>query len=126
MNVFTGMWDWFVDVAFPFFIKLFDNFLNDILKKLFPFFGFFKFLSILVIGIIGATLWSLSYLNNAMANIRLADIKGPSGEMLSHYTFMNNFLPLGEAFAGAILCFNVWFIRTAFRWVKSFIPTLSN
>jgi len=71
-------------------------------------------------------LWAVQQISESLADIDLQAIKAGSASMLQYGAFINRFIPLTEGAALSILVFNVWLAVTILRWIKSFIPTISN
>lgn len=46
--------------------------------------------------------------------------------ILPYVDIINAFIPLAEAWVLLLSLFGIWLIVITFRWVKSFIPTVSN
>lgn len=122
------LWDWFGNVALPWFSRLAWSFLDG-LSRLFG--GYlllwFKVMGAVVVLFEGIR-WSIYTVGEAIANIGIAlpSMVGPNSTLLHYGTFINRFLPLTESFALFVLLAGLWVSVIIVRWVKSFIPTISN
>lgn len=76
--------------------------------------------------VISSVWWALQTMAEMLASIDPSQINAGSTTMLQYGVFINRFVPLTEALAGAILLFHLWISVILFRWVKSFVPTVSN
>ena len=80
----------------------------------------------LVLTLAMATAWAVREIADMMSTVDFQAIKAGSAGMLQYGAFINRFIPLSEGLAGAIVCFDIWLVVVTIRWIKSFIPTVSN
>ena len=88
--------------------------------------GVMLFVAGIVGTVISFTAWAINQMVELADSVDLSDIETGSVTLLQFGAFINRFVPLTESFALAIIIFDIWALVTAFRWVKSFVPTLSN
>jgi hypothetical protein len=126
MNPFNSLWDWFADHALPWVKELAVSLFQLFLVTFWEWFTVGRFLWAVVSGLIAASVWAVGVVVDSIENLDLDALPHAAGPMLQYYAFLDRFIPVSEAFAGALICFDVWLIVVIFRWIKSFIPTLSN
>jgi len=88
-----------------------------------------RFVGVMWLGIVsitGLVWWAYLKTIAALSDFISEGLPTLSGAIVPYYTFLDRFLPLSEAFAGMIVMFNVWLCVVVLRWVKSFVPTISN
>lgn len=122
----SPLWNWFRDNALPFFKGLFESAIEFLMFNTRFIFSAGKFIWLVACGVIVASYWAVVTISDMMENLDINALAHPTAQMLQYYAFMNRFLPLAEGFAGAVICFDVWLVIVLIRWIKSFIPTLSN
>ncbi|MEK7950400.1 hypothetical protein [Luteolibacter soli] len=79
---------------------------------------------VLVFAALGA--WAIGQISDSLSHIDLQAIKTGSGSLLQYGAFINRFIPLTEAASVSIIVFNIWLAVTILRWIKSFVPFVSN
>lgn len=120
------LWGWFAQYIVP----LLKNLLLELAKLLVGLFGsawkMFKLQWGVILGLLGLLVWAIQDILGYLNNLDLATVGKPTLGMLQYYAFINRFVPLTEAFVGAVACFQVWLVVTIIRWIKSILPTISN
>lgn len=120
------MWSWFASFFMPSLASSFQALMGfgKLLSSVFL--AIFKNWQVILGVFLALLIWALNTAATAIASIDLTTVPKPAVVLLQYYTFMNRFLPLTEAFAGIVIIFNIWLFVTTLRWIKSFVPTISN
>lgn len=120
------IWDWFGQEAVPWFTAAFKGLLDGFLRMVGPLaWAWLKIMTFVGIWLELVSL-SIASLREGLIEMSSMELFKPDGALLYYGSFMNRFLPLTETFALAILISHLYFLVIVVRWVKSFIPTLSN
>lgn len=112
------MWDWFAENVIPLVKNIvrewwrFGLTLGSIFKRV------WRNKWAIFVSIISLTLWAINHMAEAINGLTLANVQGPAATMLQYYAFMNRFVPLSEAFAGAVIAFNIWYCVTVLRFTS--------
>lgn len=120
------LWNWFSDFFVPIFRDAFRVLMGFCKLALAVFRAIFRNWHTVFVGFMGLLVWMLNELTTSINNLDLQALSKPAGTMIQYFAFMNRFVPLSEAFAGILVIFNIWLFVTSIRWLKSFIPTISN
>jgi len=120
------IWGWFKDNAFPFFKELVRASIAAIWYIAKPYWK----ISIVVWGLgtlfLQVLVWSWAQIAAQLDALASAKMPSVSGDLLHYYAFVDRFLPLTEAISGWATVGVIWLAVTIIRWIKSFVPTLSN
>ncbi|RYD49898.1 MAG: hypothetical protein EOP85_00690 [Verrucomicrobiaceae bacterium] len=119
-------WGWFANFFVPIFRTLWKDWLRVFISFSEVLFKILKNLYFIMWVWMTLAIWAANKILDTINELTFADISGPSAQLLQYYAFMNRFIPLSEAFAGVIVSFHIWLLVTTLRWIKSFVPTLSN
>lgn len=125
-EILDPLWNWFRDQAIPFFDKLGRRIVQEIFLYAESLIRSAKAFWVFLCAVWAVTVWAVTQIRDSFANIDLHQLEAPLATQLEYFLFINRFIPVVEAFAGALLCFELWLLVVIIRWVKSFIPTLSN
>ena len=122
------MWNWFADKFVPFLKGAFETLFSVIGGWFGVAWSFVLMVWAIVAGILTLIVWAFGKLTQLVSTLdieALASLK-PMAGMLHFYVFINRLVPLDEAFAGVGVCFTLWLTITLIRWIKSFLPSVSN
>lgn len=72
------------------------------------------------------TKWAFDQFENTISDIDFGDWQLAGTDLLLYGRFIDRFIPLTEGLSIAVLFGNIMVLVVIWRWVKSFIPTLSN
>ena len=125
-TVFGPIWDWFGNIALPWFRDLFLSTGRAVIRVLTPqiltFVAIWKVIKMMVTFVS----WAIVELHDSMMRVDFAAFVAPDSTLLVYGAFMNRFLPLTETFAIVILMVNLCIVVILVRWFKSFLPSISN
>jgi len=118
----SPIWNWFANTAGPWFAGWFTKFL-DYLKYQW---SILKFMWALVAGFFSVLIWAVTSIADSLAAIDFTHITGPTADTVVYYRFIDRFVPLHEAMALMVIYSSIWTAMICIRWIKQFVPTLSN
>jgi hypothetical protein len=122
----SQLWTWFGNTFYPVLESLFRG-LVSVLSRLFgPTFVILMKLAGVAWAMLEGLVWAVSTISDGIQEITVSGILKPDSSILVYGAFMNRFLPLTESFAMIAVLASLWSVVIAVRWIKSFIPTLSN
>lgn len=122
------MWSWFAGTFGPVLRELFADLIGTVVSWFSAVWTLLLSVVVVIWSVVAFILWGIVKIKVLILSMPLAALSPikPAASMIHFYVFINRFAPLDEAFAGVGICFSVWLTVTLIRWIKGFIPFISN